>query len=336
MTTNAIGNQITLAETMKALGSDDRFLSVIDGLVEVNDMIADAPLKEASTITSDEISRVVTYPVPQWKNIGEGWNATSGRLQSDSEGMGVMKNRLQINLDVVDRMPHPEQYMRLQETMHLNAMAEEAANTIVYGSSGSAPEEFDGLDIRYNALSSAAWSDNGVFNNGEGSGSTCTSIWLIQWHATECALIYPRYDPNAGLTRTPKPNQLINTAADANSPYSNQISAWFALTEFSWALGLSLADNRRVKRVCNIQSTQGDEHSLDEDVLSNAILDFDTDGPIYAYCNKQVIAQLQKRVNNKSNVNYVPDSPFAKPMYYFLDVPLRRMKAITNAESVIA
>ena len=335
MATNSVESGITMAEVMKAYGHDDKFLSVVNGLSERNDMIADAPYTEASTITYNEISRVASLPAPTWIKVGEGWTATMGRLQNDQEGIATMKGRAQINQDVAKKQANPARYMQLQETLHLEGMSQEAANTFVYGSSGTSPEEFDGIDIRYASLSSATvWPSGGVFDNGEDTGSTCSSIWLIQWDEADCMLIYPRYDPNAGLSREEKSAQLLPTVT-GSSPYENVAKAWFDITEFEWSLGFSLSDNRRIKRVCNINSSPDDAHTVDEKVLSHAIADFENAGPIMMYCNKQIQAQLQDRANEKGNVHFTPDSPFGKPMYYFLDVPIRRMEAITNAEDVL-
>lgn len=334
MADRSASDRIGLAEVKKAYSKNDDFLRVINALVEMNHMLDDAPYVEATAITENEIARVLALPVPSWVKIGEGWTATHGTLQNDIEGIGILKSRAQINKDVAKKQANPARYMTMQEALHLEAQAQEIANTLAYGESGTTPEEFDGLDIRFASLSHATdWPTGGVFNNGESSGSV-TSLWLIQWHETDCCLIYPRFSTNAGLTREEKPDQLLPTEAES-SPYSNVKKAWFAITEFEWQTGFSLADNRRVKRVCNINPVGSDAQSLDIDVVNDAIADFETEGMIIGYANKQIFAQIQRVANNKGNVHYPPNQPFAEPMPYIGTTPIRRMKAITNSESVL-
>jgi hypothetical protein len=323
-----------MLEVMTAYSRDHQLLKLVNSLTEQNDLIADMPYKEATDITSNAVARVTKLPTVSWVKIGEGWTSTMGRIQQDSEGIGVMKGRAQFNKDVLKRQPKPDGYRSNKEGLFLESFAQEATNTAVYGDDATAPEEFRGLDVRFNSLDGFTPPRNGVFNNGETTGSTNSSIWIIQPDPEDCCLIYPRYDPNRGLAREDKGEQFLET--DAGNTGENVNRAWFYVTEFEWSIGLSIGDLRRVKRICNIQSTYGDTHVVDEDVIIQALNNFKTPGQKFLYCNEVVYNQLCIRQKDKTNVWHSVSSPFGKPMYYILDTPIRRLDAITNAETIIS
>ena len=142
----------------------------------------DAIVQRANDITSHVVARRTALPAPTWVKVGNGWDASVGRLQQARETIGQLKSRFQAPQDVMRLQPNPAKYRMLQERAYIEAMGQEFANTLVAGSTVGPPEEFDGLAARYTTLGTtdAAY----VANNGASTGSTNTSIWFIQWRPT--------------------------------------------------------------------------------------------------------------------------------------------------------
>lgn len=317
----------------------NEIINVAEVLNETNDVIQDAIVQQANDITSHVVARRTALPTPTWVKVGNGWNASVGRLQQARETIGQMKARYQCPEDVMRLQPNPAKYRSQQERAYLEAMGQEFANTLVAGStSGEPPEEFDGLMCRYNTLSTteAAYvADNGATS---GTGSTITSIWFIQWKPGAVYLIYPRNAEGGGIKKRDK--GLVYTLADnsSNTPTTeyNNNQLWAYITEFSWDVGLCIEDVRCVKRLANIStSSSTDSNTLDEDKIIEVRNNFKTPGTIYMYCNETTFTQLQILAKDKSNVHWPPENPFGKPQMYFLDMPVRRLDAIPTTETVV-
>lgn len=318
---------------------NSEIIDVAEVLNETNDIIADAVVQQANDITSHVIARRTALPAPSWVKIGNGWDATTGRLNQVRETMGQLKARYQCPQDVMRIQPNPDKFRSQQERTYIEAMGQEFANTLVAGSTGAGPpEEFDGFMARYKTLSTTSASY--VLSNGATAGSTLTitSIWFVQWRPGGCYLIYPRNAVGGGIKKEDK--GLVYTLADnsSNTPtieYQNK-QLWAYITEFSWDVGLCIEDQRCVKRLANISTASAtDTNTLDEDKIIQVRNNFKTPGTIYMYCNETVFTQLQILAKDKMNVNYSPDSPFGRPQLYFLDMPVRRLDAIPTTETIV-
>jgi hypothetical protein len=323
------------------MSHNNEIIDVAEVLNETNDVIQDAVVQRANDITSHVVARRTALPTSTWVKIGNGWNATTGRLQQARETIGQLKARYQCPQDVMRLQPNPAKYRMQQERTYIESMGQEFANTLVAGSTtGEPPEEFDGLLARYPTISSndATY----VVNNGasSGTGASLTSIWFIQWRPGGVYLIYPRNAEGGGIKKEDKglnltsgDNSVASTSATQPNP-TNQL--WAYITEFSWDVGLCIEDTRTVKRLCNISTASAtDSNTLDEDNIIQVRNNFKTPGTIYMYCNETIFTQLQILAKDKSNVHYPPDTPFGKPQMYFLDMPVRRLDGIATTETLV-
>lgn len=321
------------------MSHNNEIIDVAEVLNETNDIIADAIVQQANDITSHVIARRTALPAASWIKVGEGWNATVGRLQNARETIGQLKARYQCPQDVMRIQPNPGKFRSQQERTYIESMGQEFANTLVAGSvDGEPPEEFDGFMARYPTLSTATATY--VISNGAtlGGGTSLTSIWFVQWRPGGVYLIYPRNATGGGVKKEDK--GLIYTLSDnsSNTPsieYQNK-QLWAYITEFSWDVGLCIEDTRTVKRLCDISTVAAtDPATLDEDKIIQIRNNFKTPGTISMYCNETIFTQLQILAKDKMNVQYSPDSPFGKPQMYFLDMPVRRLDAIPTDETLV-
>lgn len=322
------------------MSHNNEIIDVAEVLNETNDIIADAIVQQANDITSHVIARRTALPRPSWIKIGQGWDATVGRLQQARETIGQLKARYQCPQDVMRIQPNPGKYRSQQERTYVEAMGQEFANTLVAGSiAGEPPEEFDGFMARYPKLSTA--DATYVISNGAslGGGTSLTSIWFAQWRPGGVYLIYPRNATGGGINKEDK--GLVYTLSDTSveAPtleYQNK-QLWAYITEFAWDVGLCIEDTRTVKRLANISTVAAtDTATLDEDKIIQIRNNFKTPGTISMYCNETIFTQLQILAKDKMNVQYAPDSPFGKPQMFFLDMPVRRLDAIPTDEALVS
>jgi len=331
MAANTI-SAVNYASIMAEYAADKQtLLRQINALTEVNDMLADAPAREANGIDSDQVSRVTSLPVPYWHKLGEGLTATVGHVQQGTEAIGMLRNQYRGNKEIVDKQAQPAAYMERKEQTYLEGMMQEMQNTMIYGDSGTAPEEFDGLDIRMGSLA-----EGSVFNNGGSDSGNMTSLWLIQWDMQDCCMIYPKGSAG-GVRRIPKGVHMLSTETDATgSVESTKALAEFYVTNFEWDAGICIQDNRRVKRIANIHKTRTHANRIDIDVLIESRNWFKTSGTVYIYAPLQIKTQIQIEAKSSGNVYYPPEMPFGKPVAFVLDMPLRQCDAILLSETTVA
>ena len=338
---NARENMLTAAK----MSHNNEIIDVAEVLNETNDVIQDAIVQRANDITSHVVARRTALPTVNWVKVGNCWNATTGLLSQAREEMGMLKARYQCPQDLMRLQPNPEKYRMQQERTYIDAMGQEASNTLFGNySAGSLspgvnpPEEFAGFQYRYNSLSTDT--ANYVLSNGNTTGNDNTSIWFVQWRNDGVYLIYPRNAEGGGLKKEDKglvytsgDNSVASTSASSPNPTN---SLWAYITEFSWDLGLCVEDTRCVKRLCNIDSVYGSTHTLDEDNVIRIRNNFKGNDTIYMYCNETIYNQLQILAKDKNNVRWGENSPFGKPQMYFLDMPIRRCDSITDVEGIIS
>ena len=267
------------------MSHNNEIIDVAEVLNETNDIIADSIVQQANDITSHVVARRTALPTSSWVKIGNGWNATVGRLNQVREQIGQLKARFQCPQDVMRIQPNPAKYRSQQERCYIESMGQEFANTMVAGStSGEPPEEFDGLMARYHTLSTTAAAY--VANNGAslGGGASLTSIWFIQWRPGGVYLIYPRNATGGGIKKEDKGlvyTLADNSAATPTAPIYNNNQLWAFITEFSWDVGLCIEDMRCVKRLANISTNSStDTNTLDEDQIITVRNNFKTPGTI--------------------------------------------------------
>jgi len=322
MATNSLQDRENLINLARVT-HDQRVLDVAEVLNEENAVLADAPLMQANDITSHISARRTRLPQPVWIKVGNGWSSTTALSQSIREPIGIMKDRAEFDREMMKLAPDKEKYRMQQERPHLEAIAQEFANTFVYGSSVGSPEEFDGLATRYANLS-----DYGVFDNSAGSGAgNNTTIWLVQWDAAECHLVYPRNHPSAGITQEDMGLQLI--AGD------NSLNKWAFITEFGFSVGISVTDIRRIKRVCNINTDLTSALTLDADILIQAKNQFKNPRGVVMYCKEDVMNQIDILGKDKMNVTWSTSSIFGEPVRNVLGMPVRRLDAILSTETAL-
>lgn len=331
MAANSI-SQVNYASIMAYYAKDQTtLLRQINALTEINDPLADAPVREANGIDSDQVARVTALATPYWHKLGEGLTASIGHIQQATEGIAMLRNQWRGNVEIVDKQANPTEYMMRQEQLILEGMNQEIINTMIYGDAGTAPEEFTGFEARYDALAAGS-----VFNNGGSDSGNLTSVWLIQWDPQDCCLIFPK-GSTGGLRRIPKGKQMLSTETDATgSVESTKALAEFYMTNFEWDTGLCIQDTRRVKRIANVHKTKNHANQLDIDTVIEARNSFKTSGTVYLYAPLEVKTQIQIQAKDKGNVYYPASDPFGRPVPYILDMPIRQCDAILLTETTVA
>lgn len=331
MATNQPRASASLLGLGRQLDPDGNSIATIaEVLDEAQPVFVDAPMIRSNGITYHRITRRTALPAPTWTKINQGITPTRGRVQQVDEEIGTLEARCEIDERLLDIAPDPAKYRMNENRPFIEGIGQEFGNTFISGSRTSSPEEFDGLATRYASLDASSDYQT-VFNNGETTGSTNTSIYLVQWGETTVHLIYPRNSSTIGIVQENMGREQVFESGSTTAKFY----AW--VTRFMLKVGLAVHDVRCVKRIANINSSRSDAQSLNEDVLIEAINEF----PMQArnavgYCNRDVQVQLDILAKDKVNVFYTPDGPFGRPQMHFRGIPMHRLDSITSTESIIS
>lgn len=168
---------------------------------------------------------------------------------------------------------------------------------------------------------------NRVFNAG-GSGSTCTSAWLIEFGEHAFNFRYPNASEPGLINEDRGLNK--SEALDGNG----KIFTWDRL--FSMRAGVQIYDERAVLRMANIATT-GTENHFDVDIaikMKNA-LPHRGAGAVW-FVNRTVLSQIESVLYSKANIWYSRDEIEGfGPVTTILGIPVMLWDDILDTEDAL-
>lgn len=236
-------NALTLVDLTKRMDPDGKPAKIAELLSQSNEVLADMPWMEGNLATGHRTTIRTGLPTAAWRLLNQGTQPSKSTTAQIDEACGMLESWSEVDVDLAMLNGNTAGF-RLQEARaFLEAMNIEMAQTLFYGNSGSAPEEFTGLAARYSSLS-AANGQNIV--SGGGSGSDNSSIWLVYWGADSIHGIYPK-GSQAGLVHQDLGEQVVQTST---SVAGTRLLAY--QDRWQWKCGIALRDWRSVVRIPNI------------------------------------------------------------------------------------
>jgi len=320
------GNRDNLFNMAKAHAPDGTLLDMTQNLAEKNDFIRDMPSLPANGGRTHHGVRWSSLPSGTIISIGGGWTASFGDLQPFTANTCIMKSRYQAPVDALKSEGEKAgDYRREQEGAHVEGMGQSHAMTLIYGNAATAPEKINGL------TNTAPWNDiteTDYVYDMSGS-SNLRSAWLVAPGKSNCHLIHPKGAPGAGLSREPKPDQLV-TASDTDAGATGE--RWDVMTEFEWIFGMVVRDQKSVKRICNIDySLSAMSTNLIRKILqARHRHNISAPNGWFLYCDPLIYTQLVIMAGDKLNVNYTAANPYRTELYMIGDIVIRRMDALDD------
>lgn len=318
---------------------------IVEILAELTPLILDAVTIEANNGTKHLHTIRDTLPTVTWGRLYQGVAPSkSGRSQVE-DTTGFVEGLSSIDKRLLELAGAKAALVRLSEARgFLEAMAQEAEETVIYGDTITTPEEFKGFFARYNTLSNPQVVDGG------GSGNDNTSILFATWAEDLSALIHPQ-NTKAGLIREDKGEQRVLDAASR---------AYYVMEEmFRWHLGLAVKDPRVNVRICNIDLSDVQAGTVDLYALMRqayykmhtrragkyqkpdgmSVENAARTGRSVIYMNKDILEALDAiGTNSGSADNFIRLKPMeieGKEVMSYRSMPIRETDAIHNAETLV-
>ena len=234
---------LTLADWAKRLDPDGKVPTIVELLEQTNDILMDMRWIEGNLPTGHRTTVRTGLPTVAWRLLNQGINPSKSTTAQIDEQAGMLEAWSEVDKDLADLNGNVASFRLSEATAFLEAMNQEVAQTIFYGNSGLAPEEFLGLAPRYS--STTAGSGANVLLGG-GSGSDNSSIWLIVWGEQSITGIFPK-GSKAGLVHSDYGEVTVElTAGIAGSRMRALQERW------QWKCGLAVKDWRFAVRIANI------------------------------------------------------------------------------------
>lgn len=182
---------LTLTDWVKRLDPNGSVAEVAELLGQINDF-SDALYIEGNLPTGHRSTVRTALPSVGWRLLNQGTTASKSTTAQIDENCGMLEAWSEVDCKLAELNGNKEAFLMSEAEAFTESMAQEAAQTTLYGNAGLAPEEFTGFMTRYSALGRNCISAGG-------SGSDNSSILLVGWGAKSVHYVFPK-GSKAGLS----------------------------------------------------------------------------------------------------------------------------------------
>lgn len=321
---------LTLLDWAKRLDPDGKTPTIVELLSQRNSILDDMQWDEGNLPTGHRTTIRTGLPTVYWRLLNQGVPPSKSTTAQVDEQAGMLEAWSEVDIDLVTLNGNANSFRLSEAQAFLEAMNQEMAQTLIYGNSGIAGEEFTGLAPRYSAISGAQNAENIV--DAGGTGSDNTSIWLVAWGRETVHGIFPK-GSKAGLIHQDFGEQTIEVTAGVAG---NRMRAM--QERYQWKAGLVVKDWRYVVRIANIDvsdlagGTPADLISLMEQ--ADEIIP-DELGTRVFYVPRRVSRYLRKQVRTSvTNGGGLTFENFGgRRIMTFDGIPIRKVDAILLTEA---
>lgn len=327
MATAIGGDWPTLLDVTKRTDPDGGLATIVELLTQSNPILADAPWLEGNLPTGHQATIRTGLPDVYYRRINQGVPASKSSTAQVVETAAILEAFAQIDeRQVALNGGVGSQWMQSESVAFIQAMNQQLAETLFYGSSSLVPEEFTGLAVRYSSLS--ATSGENILDAG-GLSTDNTSIYLVDWGPLNAHMIYPKGGKGAISHNYLGVQSVLDDSGNTFRAHQTQ-----------WGMnpGFCVPDWRHCARIANIDVSNLVAESGAADILklmTKAVhkIPDENQGRMAFYCNRTVFTMLDIQAQQKSNVYLTVGNEEGKPKVSFRGVPIRRCDKIVDDES---
>lgn len=325
---------LTLADHAKRLDPSGKISKIVEMLSQTNEILMDIPFMEGNLPTGHQSSIRTGLPTVYWRLINQAVSPSKSTTAQVTEGCGMLEAWSEVDVELA-KLANDIGGFRLSESKaFVEAMGQEFAQTLFYGNSGTAPEEFTGLSQRYSSLSAA--NAQNIINAG-GAGSDNSSVWLACWGEDKLFGIFPK-GSKAGLEHKDLGEQTVQGATGIAGSRIRVLQ-----DQFIWKGGLVVKDWRYAVRIANIDISNLVAKSSAADLIENMIKAIHripnvAAGKCAFYMNRTVkqMLDIQMRDDVQSGGQLAYANVEGKPVMTFRGIPVKLCDQLTETESAVA
>ena len=325
-------NVLTLMDWAKRRKPDGGIDTIIEMLSQTNGLLTDMLFKEGNLPTGNRTTIRTGLPTVYWRLLNQGVQPSKSTTAQIDESCGMLEAWSEVDVELAKLESNVAEFRLSEASAFIEAMNQEMASTFFYGNSGTSPEEFNGLSVRYGDLTAA--NARNIIDGGAAAGQTdCSSIWCVGWGENTIHGIYPK-GSTAGLEREDLGIQTVETQAGASGSVSgNRLRVYQEI--FRWKCGVVLKDWRYVVRVGSIDISANNADYIDLMVkMKNRIESLQACRPVI-YMNRTIEERLEllRRADVTTGGGLTYDNVDGVMTMSFRGIPIRRVDALLESET---
>lgn len=317
-----VNAQLTMIEWAKRHDPDGDTAMIVESLTETNEILFDIPWTEANDVFSHKVVRRTTQPSGSWRQFNTGVATETSKTQEVNETLGMLESYAEVDKALADTAADPMAFRNQEAKSFLEGMSQTMADTLMYGSSVTYPDRFDGFAVRMPSLDAS----NNVIGSG-GSGSDLSSIYIVQWGLDKVFCVFPRGHKTMGVER----RDLGEDTKGTTTLYQ------VYRDHFKITMGLAVRDDRCIARLANIENAA--TNGFDEDNLIKLLNRMPNSGRgSKLYVNDNIQSLMEIKLKDKTNVYYTAgggEGLAGEPMVKFRGNAIRKVDAITQTEAAL-
>jgi hypothetical protein len=325
----------TLLDFARREGFDGKIAAIIESSAQTNEMIEDMVWQEGNLTIGNKTTIRTGYPTPTWRLLNYGVQPTKSTTRQVVDTCGMLEDYAEVDKSLADLNGNTAEWRASEDRAHLIGMSETLSSAVLYGNQAVDPEKITGLAPRF-CVPSATDGVSGfnMIDGGAVDGQTdTTSIWMVAWGPQTVFGMFPK-GSKAGWSYEDKGQ--VTLYDTNNGRYEGY------RTHYKWDCGLVVRDWKAVVRIPNIDVstltvdfatgpnlvnllTMGSERLSNAMKLGNAAI----------YCNRTIRSALRLHMRKTAASQITWDMVAGKHVLAFDGIPVRRVDAITNAETAI-
>lgn len=325
MSTNT--SKYSLVEQAKRIDPDGDQAKIAEVLNrKMGGILSEAPWMPSNDTWTNKTTRRASLPTGSRRRLNARVTPSVSRTTEIMDVIENLEDYADVDAAIVDSMPSPAMFRSGEVDAFVEGLGQTIVSDILYGDSDADPDSMHGLSARMDTLDSR-------FVIGEGgSGSDVTSIYVVNWNANSCHLMYPKnMAATLGVQHTDKGQVTSETSSGNMEIYRDH---------FVIRCGMVVRDPRAIGRLANIESA-GASNTFDEDNLIALLNNMNIGDGARIYCNETILTQMQIRLKDKNNVNYTQDNGdglSGMPPMRFQGIPIRKIdrEILVNTEAAIS
>lgn len=238
-----IENTYSLKDIAAQKNPDGSLADVAEILMQANSIVNDMEWYEGNMDVGERLTVRKTLGSPKWKRYNEHVKPSVSRTSQVDEVTGHLEDWSEVDCDLADKAGNRGEFLLREAKPKMQAMSDEMARTIIYGSLSDDPKTFNGFMTRLSTINEEYMNGEPVVLDAGGTnGGGLASMLLVGWSNATAYGIYPK-GSQAGLNFEDKGKVTSQNDDGFLDVYRSK---------FSWDAGLAVKDYRYILRVANI------------------------------------------------------------------------------------
>ena len=237
------GQWPTLLDLTSRINGAGKQMPIAEMLSQCNDIWDDLPLREANEVGGHDFAFRTSLPAGAWRSYNVGVPYAKSTTAKSRVGVGSLEDYSQVDRMLAEDSGDIQSFRMNEDIAFLEGMGQTMAQCVMYGNTVNIPAQFMGLSTFYNTVTTATAQNASNVLDGNGIGSSNTSLWLIGWSPRTIYGVFPR-GSRAGLSMEDKGDTVpgFDAAGNRFEAYTTWFRQQMGIVPEDWRYGVRAAN----------------------------------------------------------------------------------------------